>query len=122
MLKDTLTALGIGSSALIAQAAQSMPTDIGSLDQLVKSGGVITLLCLIVGALLKERTDIKKEYKEEMAKKDAKISALEERLDDAQDQISDLRRHVLHITPPDIDSTATVRRSTLKLKEQEENV
>lgn len=121
MLKDTLTALGIGSSALIAQAAQSMPTDVGSLDQLVKSGGVITLLCLVVGALLKERTDIKKEYKEEMAKKDLKIESLEGRLDDAQDQISDLRRHVLSITPLDIDATATVRRSTLKLKEQQEN-
>lgn len=120
-MRDFIATLGVTSASLIAQMAQAAPTDLGSLEQLVKSGGVIGLLCLVVGALLKERTDVKREYKEEMAKKDLKIEALEEKLDDAQAQISDLRRHVLHITPPDIDSTATVRRSTLKLKEQEEN-
>jgi peptidoglycan hydrolase CwlO-like protein len=120
-LKDFITALAVTSASLTAQIAQAAPADLGSLEQLVKSGGVIGLLCLVVGALLKERTDVKKEYKEEMAKKDAKIESLEERLDAAQGQINDLRRHVLSITPPDVDTTATIRRSTLKLKEQQEN-
>lgn len=105
----------------MAQLAQTVPTDLPQLDAFARTLSVPAVLCGIIIWLLRERTGSKEEYKQEMAKKDSKIEALEDKLDTAMTLISDLRRHVLHITPPDIDTTATVRRSTLKLKEQEEN-
>lgn len=120
-MKEFLTYIGIGGATLAAQFAQSIPTDLPQLDAFAKTLTVPVVLCGIIIWLLQERKGTKEEYKQEMAKKDLKIEALEDKLDTAMTLIGDLRRHVLQITPQDVDSSATVRRSTLKLKEQEEN-
>lgn len=129
-MKDIITTAAVGVSAALAQLA--LPADPFTWGTLAEKLGVIGVLCVALFFVLRQWGLDKKEWKEEaarvsadhkveLAKKDAKIETLEEKFDAAQGQINDLRRHVLHITPPDIDSTATVRRSTLKLKEQEEN-
>jgi hypothetical protein len=129
-LKDLIATAAVGFSATLAQLA--LPADPLTWGTIADKLGVIGVLCVALFVVLRQWGLEKKEWKElaidkaaeyrqELAKKDAKIEVLEGRLDDAQGQINDLRRHVLHITPPDIDSTATVRRSTLKLKEQQEN-
>lgn len=124
-MREILIAAGVGGVSLLAQATLEATS---SLDSAIREGGVIGVLTLVVGALLLYGTGLKKEHKDELVKKDIKIEALEAKLGELEDkylnsqvQIADLRRHVLHITPHDIDSTATVRRSTLRLKEQEEN-
>lgn len=129
-MKDLIATAAVGASATLAQLA--LPADPLTWGTLADKLGVIGVLCVALFVVLRQWGLDKKEWKEtlasvnnehkgELAKKDAKIESLEEKFDVAQGQINDLRRHVLHITPPDIDSTATVRRSTLKLKEQEEN-
>ena len=129
-MKDLIATVAVGFSATLAQLA--LPADPLTWGTVAEKLGVIGVLCVALFVVLRQWGLEKKEWKElaieksaeyqrELAKKDAKIEVLEGRLDDAQGQINDLRRHVLHITPHDIDSTATVRRSTLKLKEQQEN-
>lgn len=125
-MRDILTSTFIGVGAMIAQAAvQAIPD---STPQGLEKFGIITIMAIGMGFLLKERSSLKAEYKAELSAKDAKISRLESQLSKLrkglllnQAQMREMRL-VLDQTasdPSNIDVTPTTRRSLLRLERRE---